>query len=235
MKQETINQFKRESIKEMLRCCRLFEGLDSESLNSVVDTCRLKPLAKGENLFMQGEKSQGFYIVQSGVIALYNVGPDGKEQVICLFRENESFAEATLVSMETYPAHARAEAASQVVLVSKRDFRALIVRNPDLSLRMLASMSQHLKYLVHQLEDRKFTDIESRFANWMIQFLNSQPGEPSSVLELPVSKKMLASQLGVTGETLSRTLNRFREQGLIQVEGKRIEILNFEGILSHVR
>ncbi|MCB1123902.1 MAG: cyclic nucleotide-binding domain-containing protein, partial [Verrucomicrobiae bacterium] len=129
MKERLLNQFRHEGIKATLRQCRLFEGLDEASLDVVAEACALKSLSKGENLFHQGQQSWGFYVVQSGVVALYNTRPDGKEQVIALFRENESFAEATLVSMESYPAHARAEAASQVVLIRKAEFRAVIARN----------------------------------------------------------------------------------------------------------
>lgn len=204
MEESKFSQLRHEGIKSTLRQCSLFSDLDEQSLNSVADTCILKSLEKGEILFLQGESADGFFVVQSGIIGLFGVRPDGKEQVICLFRENDSFAEATLVALEAYPANAKAVTSAQVILVRKNEFKALIGRNPDLALRMLSSMSMHLKYLVQLIEDRKFTDIEGRFANWLIKFQQSGHEDTGSILELPVSKKILASQLGVAGETLSR-------------------------------
>jgi CRP/FNR family transcriptional regulator, dissimilatory nitrate respiration regulator len=217
-------QLRRTAIAATLRRCKLFADLPETELAAVADACVPRGLAKGEYLFREGQPSEGFYVVQSGVINVHRTTPDGREQVISLFRANESLAEATLVTIDTYPASAVATEPSQVLLVRKREFRELIAHKPDLALRILGSMAIHLKHLVQLLQDIKGRQIEARLADWILrQSPAAQAGCPT-VLELPVSKKVLAGQLGVTSETLSRTLARFRDEGSIAVNGKNITV-----------
>jgi CRP-like cAMP-binding protein len=131
--------------------------------------------------------------------------------------------------VEAYPANGVALESSKVILVQRAGFRDLICRKPELSLHMLASMSLHLKHLVQTLQDYKGRQIEGRLADWLMR--HAPPGAAS--FELPVTKKNLAGQLGVTSETLSRTLARFRDEGLIRVEGPRVHLLNLEGLRAH--
>jgi CRP/FNR family transcriptional regulator len=76
------------------------------------------------------------------------VSAGGREQVIHVFRAGESFAEATLATERGYPADARAIEASQVLIVQKAGFLALLRRQPELAIRMLGSMSVHLRVLI---------------------------------------------------------------------------------------
>ncbi|MBE2213737.1 MAG: Crp/Fnr family transcriptional regulator [Opitutaceae bacterium] len=219
---ETIRQA---ALAGVLRRCQLFEDLPEPDLMAVASACTVRALAKGEYLFREGQPAEGFYVIQTGVVNVHRITPDGREQVICFFRPYESFAEATLVTIDTYPAHAVATEPSQVIVVRRQEFRDLIARRPELALRMLSSMSQHLKHLVQLLQNLKGRQIEARLADWLLEHAPACPAhDQEAVLELPVSKKVLAGQLGVTSETLSRTLARFRDEGSIVVDGKRITL-----------
>ena len=213
---------KSDGIKSTLRQSSLFAKLDEEELEAVAEACSTKRLGKGEMLFREGAPAQGFYIVQSGVICLNRLSHEGKEQVISIFKPPTSFAEAALTTLEVYPANAVAVEPTQVILVRKDRFRELVKANPDLALTMLGSMSIHLKHLVQMIDDLKFKQIECRLANWLAR--NAIPEGERSIVDLPMSKKLLASQLGVTSETLSRAFSRFRHENILDVDGRRITI-----------
>ncbi len=220
-------------ISATLRRSQMFSALSPADLAMVAEGCALRALQRGETLFREGEKAEGFYVMHSGGVSIYKVTPDGREQIICVFRPPESFAEVTLATAETYPANAMALEPSQVILVNKARFRDLVRQRPELSLHMLGAMSLHLKHLVQSLQDIKGRQIEHRLAEWLMrQSPAASLGCPVSI-ELPVTKKVLAGQLGVTSETLSRTFARFREEGLIQVEGARIRILDGPGLAAY--
>lgn len=230
------NAHQHTAISAALRQCRMFASLSTEDLAAVADGCAIRSLQKGETLFRQGEDSEGFYVMQSGAVSVFSLTPDGRERIISIFRPFESFAEATLAALETYPANAAALEPSQVILVSKRHFRELIRRQPDLSLQMLGSMSLHLKHLVQSLQDIKGRQIEYRLAEWLRAqtpaAATATADEPVDV-ELPMTKKVLAGRFGVTSETLSRTLARFRREGLIEVSGARIRIIDGRGLSAY--
>jgi CRP-like cAMP-binding protein len=227
---DTFYVLRRTALIATLRQSRMFADLSSENLEAVAGVCTLKSLEKGEMLFREGDKAEGFYVLQTGAISVFKITPDGREQIICVFRPPESFAEVTLATLEAYPANGVALENSKVILVQRTGFRDLICRKPELSLHMLASMSLHLKHLVQTLQDYKGRQIEGRLADWLLK--HAPPGAES--FELPVTKKNLAGQLGVTSETLSRTFARFRDEGLIRVEGPRVHLLNLAGLRVYI-
>ena len=119
--------------------------------------------------FAKATASEGFYIVQKGAINVHRVSAAGKEQVIHVFYPIESFAEAALATEGGYPADARATESSTVLLVPKKDFVDLLRRRPEFGLRMLGSMSQHLRVIVGLLDDLTLKDMETRLANWILK------------------------------------------------------------------
>jgi len=209
-----------------LRSCQIFNGLPSPDLEKIAAITVVKPLEKDQYLFHQGDSASGFYIIQTGSVNVHRVTAAGKEQVIHVFRPGESFAEAALASEKGYPADARAVESSQVLLVQKAGFLDLLRRQPELALRMLASMSGHLRVLVGQLEDLTAKDVETRLANWLIKRCADPLSEKPAAIQLTMTKRVLAAELGTVSETFSRTLAKFRQQKLVSAKGKTLIILS---------
>ena len=219
-------EFRTAVVVNTLRSCQLFTGLPLPDLENIAAVTTVKTIEKGSYLFREGDPAQGFYIVQKGAVNVHRVSAAGKEQVIHVFRTGESFAEAALATEKGYPADARALESTQVLLVQKAGFLALLKRQPELALRMLGSMSSHLRVLVGQLEDMTLKDVETRLANWLIKRCPDAQSERPARIELTATKRVLAAELGTISETFSRTLAKFRAQKLITVKGKTITILS---------
>jgi CRP/FNR family transcriptional regulator, dissimilatory nitrate respiration regulator len=217
-------KFKQLMIENALRSCQLFLGLPAVDISAIAACAIPKQVAKGDYLFREGSPSEGFYIVQRGGINVHRVSAAGKEQVIHLFQPMESFAEATLATEGGYPADARATIESTVLLIPKRDFIELLRRRPELALRMLGSMSQHLRVLVGLLDDLTLKDMETRLANWLLKRCPRPLPDAPVIVQLDRTKRFLAAEMGTTSETLSRTLAKFREQKLVQVKGNTITL-----------
>jgi CRP/FNR family transcriptional regulator len=131
-----------------------------------------------------------------------------------------------LASEKGYPADAVALEPCQVLLVQKNGILALLRRQPELALRMLGSMSSHLRVLVGQLEDLTLKDVETRLANWLVKRCPNPQSDQAVRIELTMTKRVLAAELGTVSETFSRTLAKFREQKLITVKGKTVTVLS---------
>jgi len=219
-------ELKRVAIINSLRSCQLFVGLPQTDLDNVAAVTLVRSLDKGEYLFHAGDLARGLYVVQRGAVNVHRVNAAGKEQIIHIFRAGDSFAEAALASTTGYPADARAIEPTQVLLVQKDGILALVKRQPELALRMLASMSSHLRVLVLQLEDLTLKDVETRLANWLIKRCPNPQSEQPARIELTLTKRVLAAELGTVSETFSRTLAKFREQKLLSVKGKSVIVLS---------
>jgi CRP/FNR family transcriptional regulator, dissimilatory nitrate respiration regulator len=199
-------------------------GLPGTDIAAIASFVVPKHLDKGEYLFREGDRGEGFYIVQKGAINVHRVSAAGKEQVIHLFRPIESFAEGSLATESGYPADARATETTTVLLVPKNDFVDLLQRRPELALRMLGSMSQHLRVIVGLLDDLTLKDMETRLANWLLKRCPRPISDRAVEIELGRTKRVLAAEMGTTSETLSRTLAKFRDQKFLQVNGNTITL-----------
>jgi len=209
-------------IGRTLRKTPMFSDIGSEALESLARGCYLKKAPKGSYLFHEGEAAKGFFVVHSGAVSVHRVTEAGREQVIRVFYPGESLGEVVLVGDKSYPASAKTIEESQLVVVPTEFFRAEVHRNPDLALRILASMSLHLRYLVESVEGLKLRQAESRVAQWLLRQLeeNDLRKQPEAGLTLPLPKHLLASQLGITSETLSRCLRTPAETRLARDRGE---------------
>lgn len=206
-----------------LRGSQLFSGLSAEDLEVIAGFVVVQRLAKDAYLFREGEQSRGCYLVQSGAINVHRVSAAGKEQVIHVFRAGESLAEASLAAPTGYPANARAVGQSTVLVIPKGPILELIGRRPDLALRMLGSMSQHLRVLVGLVDDLTLKDVETRLLNWLVKRLPRDAAGPIN-LDVGSTKRVLAAELATSSETLSRTFAKLRQEKLIDVRGATVRV-----------
>jgi CRP/FNR family transcriptional regulator len=215
------------ALLETLRRSPLFAGVPPGALVRLVSGSSLVKVARGDHLFREAEPAAGFYIVHAGAINVHRVTADGREQVIRVFYPGESLGEVVLVGDRTYPASAKAIEDSLVILVRTAHFRECIREQPDLALAILASMSVHLRYLVETVESLKLDQAEARVAHWLLR-QHAQLGLPAEggAFEMPLGKALLASQLGVTPETLSRVFARLRREGAVDVDGPTVRFLS---------
>ncbi len=227
-----LSDLKLTGLISTLRCCQLFSGLSTADLSVIAGFVVVQKLAKDDYLFHVGEPVRGCYLMQSGAINVHRVSAGGKEQVIHVFRSGESFAEAALALPTGYPGNARAVEPSIVLVIPKAPILDLIGRRPDLALRMLGSMSSHLRVLVGMLDDLTLKDVETRLLNWLVKHSRTAPG---GAIQLVGTKQVLAAELGTSSETLSRTLGRLRVQKLISVSGNDIIVCNLPTLQAMLR
>jgi CRP/FNR family transcriptional regulator, dissimilatory nitrate respiration regulator len=222
------------AIAATLRSCQLFSGLPGSDVATIAGFATVRSLAKDAYLFHEGDPSEGFYVVQKGAINVHRVSAAGKEQVIYVFRAGESFAEASMAVERGYPANARAIESSSVVVVPKGPFLSLLTRRPDLGLRMLGSMSQHLRVLVGLVEDLTLKDVETRVINWLVKRCPVDAGAEATI-QLGLTKRMLAAELGTSSETLSRTFARLRDEELLAVTGNTLRVRDVAALRARFR
>ncbi|MDX2496170.1 MAG: Crp/Fnr family transcriptional regulator, partial [Desulfuromusa sp.] len=111
---------------------------------------------------------------------------------------------------------------STLLFFPKQDFLELLHQHSQLSINMIAGLSRFLRQFTVQIEDMTFRDVPARLARYLLTFFDSAPVS----ISLPVSKTQLASNLGTTSETLSRTFRKLSDDEIISVQGKKIDILD---------
>jgi CRP/FNR family transcriptional regulator len=209
---------------QTLRRCLLFSGCPAPLLRRIAAIATEKPLGAGQYLFHEGCAVQGMYVIRSGAIKVHRFNSFGREQVLHVYRENDSFAEESLLSGCGHPACAVAIADARLLVIRRPEFLDILREEPELALGVLRSMNRQLQGLMQLLDDLTLKDVKTRLANWLLQHC-PDPGSPSPIsIRLPSTKRMLAAELGTVSETLSRTVAKFREQKLLSVEGDLVTL-----------
>jgi len=206
----------------LLRSCKLFSDLDRSELDALQQTAVRKEYRKGQILFSEGEPSRGFFLVVTGTVKIYRVGPDGRERVLHVVEQGDAFAEAAMF-MEAYPATAEAlTAGTTVILLEKNGFKQLLSHDPKLSFKIIGTMVKWLRQMRDALTDLTLKEVPARFASYVL----SLPVAASQPLAVHISKTTLAQMLGTTKETLSRLLHRLAKSRVLTYRGNQIKILN---------
>lgn len=223
--QNPLAEFRHSELVAILQECPLFQGVAGGDLEAIADITGVRVFAKGDYLFHERAPVHGFFIVYSGAVKVHRFSFAGKEQVLHVYRPHESFGEEALTSEFGYAADASAVEDSMVLMVQKPEFLALLRRQPELALCMLRSMSHHLSNLVDLLDDLTLKDVKTRLANWLLQHCPDPSSYEPYRIQLPMTKRVLAAELGTVSETFSRTVAKFRKMRLIDVDGNTFTLL----------
>jgi CRP/FNR family transcriptional regulator, dissimilatory nitrate respiration regulator len=214
--------------EEILETTALFQGLDLNERAAVAQLIHKKTYARGESIFFEDDDADGFYLVGAGQVKVFKMNPMGKEHILHIFGPGEPVGEVPVFSNQPFPASAEAIVESSLYFFPRKEFVALIEKNPSIALNMLAVLSKRLRQFAAQIENLSLKEVPARLAGYLLYTADEQ--EQGDVVKLPVSKGQLASLLGTIPETLSRIFAKLSEEGLIQVEGRQITILDREGL-----
>lgn len=212
----------RKLLRETLRESFFLSGLSEELLTEIENLALVKSYEKNREIFAEGERAYGFFLILEGHVKIYKLSPKGKEQIIHLLGPGEVFAEVVLSGVDTYPAYAQAITTVKVALFEKSRFLKLIQRRPEVALSLIGLFAMKLRSLVKTIENLTLREAGERLLHYLWELSNE--GKKKTV-ELKINKIHLALLLGITPETLSRLFQRFREEGLIELEKNKKIIL----------
>lgn len=215
-----------------LKKCIIFSGLPDSDLIKIANTVSIKEYPKKSLIFSEGDSATGFYVLLSGMVKIYKIAPDSREQILHIINPRETFAEAAIFIGNTYPAFAETILDSKVIYLEKKKFLSTIESNPKIGLNLIISLSLLLKKMVDLINSVTLKTVDVRLAEFLIEegIKKGKKTNNEIIINLEITKTELAKKIGTVNETLSRGLKRLREKGYIEVEGKNILIKDLEGL-----
>ena len=211
----------------------LFADLSESELRALADRTVSHHMRAGEELFAEGDPCQGFYVVESGEVKIYKTAPSGREQVLTIERAGDTVAELPVFDGGPYPAAAVALDDATLLFISKRDFRTVILENPEVGLKVLRNVGRRLRRLVGLIEELSFTTVRGRLAMLLVRLVRTG-GEATArghEITLPPNQE-LAAQVGTVRELISRNLSRLQAEGLIRLDGKRMVVPDVDALAA---
>lgn len=206
----------------------LFQGLPVHELGEIEKIAIEKSYGKDETIFFEGDEGTGFFMVLEGRVKIFKMSLQGKEQILHIFGEGEPFGEVPVFHGQPFPASAETLLKSRLLYFPRKEFIDLVTRSPSIALNMLAVLSMRLRRFTVQIENLSLKEVPARLASYLL-YLAEEQGRADRV-ELAISKGQLASLLGTIPETLSRIFAKMSEEGLIEVQGRTILLLDREGL-----
>lgn len=211
-------------MKSFLKKSILFSGISDSEIDLIDRIGQYHKAARGQFVFMQDDPAERFYIVMSGKVKIFKTSPEGKEQVLLLPAPGESFGEAALFAGKKYPASAEVIESAELLSFSRQAFLDLIKTHPTLAVNMVARLSMLLHHLTQIIQRLSLEDVTTRLAGYILAQLPDEPTGQQDKVILSEKKMILASLLGTIPETLSRSLARLAQLGIITVEGSEITV-----------
>ncbi|KAF5031455.1 Crp-like helix-turn-helix domain protein [anaerobic digester metagenome] len=205
---------------EELEKIALFATLSAAQRALVAREASVESIAAGGIYFSERTASTGLHVLLSGRVKLFKVAEDGKEQTIYIFRPGEPFCLCSIFSDGQLPANLAALESSRVLVLAPQQFERLSKEDPALLLVLLKVISRRLKEAMEMIDSLSLKQIPSRIAAY---FLTHAQGES---VRLGVTHREFAKIIGVTPETLSRTLTKMSKRRMIEQSEGEIRILD---------
>lgn len=192
----------------------LFENLPPEALSDTIGHAVVRQYPIRTMLFVQGDKADRFFVVLGGWVKLFRQAKTGAEAVIEVIGPGESFAEAAALALGQFPVSAECATAVRLLEVPAEPFKKQLAADPDLMLRIIASLSVRLRGFVSRTELLITRTASQRLALFLLAFASECSEEGARSVKLPYNKLLIAGRLGMKPETFSRALSELRRIGV---------------------
>jgi CRP-like cAMP-binding protein len=221
------------NLRGMLPRLPLLEEMGSAALDRLFSGATLVNAPSRTVIFKCGDTSRGVYIVVSGQVKLALQGAQGAEQVVELVGPGGVFGEIPVFLGGPHVLMAESLADSRVVQIAKSNVLAELEHTPEFTREMLAILSRRLQHVLGALENCTLRSGTERVIAYLMSRLPPDAINGHAVLTLPAKKGVIASQLNLTHEHFSRLLHELVSKALIEVEGRRVRILDVDRLRAY--
>ena len=221
----------------LLRGSFLFRDLEAEVLIRVAALAMTRQLGAGETLFWQGDEADALYGMVGGLVRIWVHGPDGKELTLNLMEPGDFFGEIALLDGLSRSATATGLSPTELLVIPRRDFLALLEREPRLARHLIELLCERLRGNTDRLRDTAFLDLGSRLAKTLdaLATAHGRAVPEGTLVDTKLSQSALAQLLGVSREAVNKQLKAFEREGLVAQAGGRLVLPSIEALRIRAR
>lgn len=212
----------------------VFKDLPAEDLRLLTANKTEQVYRKGEIIFREGGFPSGIFFITSGKVKKYKVNRDGKEQIIYVANTGELIGYHAILADDRYPDSAAALEESKIAFIPREDFLDALKRSEILNSRLLKTLSHEFAVLANSLSMFAQKSVRERLALQLIVLrekykVDFQPGMP---VEINMSRDDLANLVGTARENIVRVLREFKEENILQTQGRKIIVLDVKKLIA---
>ena len=207
---------------EVVSSVASFEGLDATALETLARAAIRIEFAADQVVFLEGEPCAGLYLVQSGWLKAVKTSPAGREQVMRIVGPGEVFNEMGVLVGEANFVTVIALEPATVWVIQRDALMRLLEEHPRLSRIIMQNLAKRMQHLIRLVEDLSLRPVESRLARLLLE---------ETAMDVWSGRRWatqaeLAARLGTVPDVINRALRSLAEEGLVQIERRRIRVLD---------
>ena len=218
------------SSSEFLSYVPIFSDLPSETLTMIEKIGTKKMYKKNDVVLMEEEAGTALFVIVKGKVKVTRSSNDGREVILTILSESDFFGEMAILDGLTRSATVTAIEDSELFLIQRDDFLNLLREFPEISISLLQELTKRLRTADAKIKALSLKDAEGKVATVILQLADDIGKIKHGKVEiekLPLQQD-LASMAGTSRETISRTLHSFAKKGLIELDGSKLSILDYE-------
>lgn len=215
------------------RFTSVFCRVENDTMESINDEKVCTPYKKGQIIFHEGSRPLGIYCVNRGKIKLVKLGEDGKEQILRLIKPGDLMGYRALLSGDRYSASAIVMEDSGICFIPKELFMGVLQKDGVLSMEIMKLLSDDLRKAETSITHLAQKPVRERLAEALL-FIKETYGfeEDGKTIALKITREELANIVGTATETTIRLLSDLKNEGILQLEGKKIAIMNLAKLVK---
>ncbi len=198
----------------------------NELKNFFDDNGEILEYGKGDPIYQEGEHSNKIYLILKGVVKCHKMDEDGKQLITSLHPADDFLGFTSFMDNIPYLESATAVEPTELAAISKTSLKNILEKNHTVSLELVELLSGNITAFKDQLLQMAYSSVRKKTAQTLLQFaeiLNRKIEDP-----IKISRNDLANVAGIAPESLIRTLSGFKKEGLIDIEGRNIRILQLK-------
>jgi len=180
----------------------------------------------GEVIYEEGKQSNYFFLLDKGVVKSHRMDEFGKELITSLYKEGDFFGSTSFGKHTSYEEYATAMEETRVYAVTKEELKEVLLKNNKITLDLIDVLGDNISGIKEQLLEMAYGSVRKKTARTILLFSQKIRRYPTQSIR--ISRSDLASVAGMASESLIRTLSDFKKEGLIEIEGRNIKILDAE-------
>ncbi len=208
----------------------LFKYLTADEIEKINYEKDFRQYRRGDILYHEGNRISGFYCINSGIIKVYKTGFDGKEQIIRFAKPGDIIAYRSVLSNEVACTSAKVIEDCQVCFIPSEILTSLVKTNPAYSLELLKLACHELGEANSFITDIAQKTVRERLAEILLLLVNDFGVDDHDYLKIALTREELANIVGTATESVIRLLSEFKSDSLVELNGRKIRIMNIKGL-----
>ena len=213
-----------------LESSSIFKFLKPDEVTSINYEKDFRQYKRGDILYQEGNRISGFYCINSGIIKVFKTGFDGKEQIIRFAKKGDIIAYRSVLSNELACTSAKVIEECQVCFIPSEILISFIKTNSSFALELLKLACHELGEANSFITDIAQKTVRERLAEVLLFLVNDFGLDNQQFLNISLTREELANIVGTATESVIRLLSEFKSDKLVELNGRRIKIINTKGL-----